>query len=55
MTGILGAAAQSSNVVVFGRVVAGIGGGGIMTGSFIIIAFTAKPQYAVSNSLFKPG
>ncbi|KAF2170430.1 hypothetical protein M409DRAFT_51473 [Zasmidium cellare ATCC 36951] len=42
---IICAAAQSSNVVVFGRVVAGIGGGGIMTGSFIIIAFTAKPQY----------
>lgn len=42
---VIAAAAQSSNAVILGRIVAGIGGGGIMTGSFIIIALTVKPAY----------
>ena len=37
--------AQTSQAVVAGRVVAGLGGAGIMSGSFIIIALTVKPQY----------
>ncbi|KAF2475230.1 MFS gliotoxin efflux transporter glia [Lindgomyces ingoldianus] len=37
--------AQSSEALILGRVVAGIGGGGLMTGAFIIIALTVKPQY----------
>jgi len=32
-------------MLILGRVVAGMGGGGVMTGSFIMIALTAKPQY----------
>ncbi len=34
-----------SSVVILGRIIAGVGGGGVMTGSFIIIAMTVKPQY----------
>lgn len=41
----ISATATSSAMLILGRVVAGMGGGGIMTGSFIIIALTAKPQY----------
>ena len=41
----MSATATSSAVLIVGRIVAGIGGGGVMTGSFIIIAFSAKPQY----------
>ena len=39
------AAAPNSSIVILGRVVAGVGGGGVMTGAFIIIAMTVKPQY----------
>ncbi|KAF2865058.1 MFS gliotoxin efflux transporter glia [Massariosphaeria phaeospora] len=42
---VICAAAPTSSVLIFGRVVAGMGGGGVMTGSFIIIALTAKPAY----------
>lgn len=42
---ILCATAQSSPMLIFGRVVAGLGGGGIMTGSFIIIALTSPPRF----------
>jgi MFS family permease len=37
--------APSSEVLIFGRIVAGMGGGGVMTGAFIIIAITAGPEY----------
>ncbi|KAF2800388.1 MFS gliotoxin efflux transporter glia [Melanomma pulvis-pyrius CBS 109.77] len=36
--------APNSSTLILGRVVAGIGGGGIMTGAFIIIALTVKPD-----------
>jgi MFS transporter, DHA2 family, glioxin efflux transporter len=39
------ALAQSSKSLIVGRVVAGLGGGGVMTGCFIVIALSAKPQY----------
>ncbi|KAF2732253.1 MFS gliotoxin efflux transporter glia [Polyplosphaeria fusca] len=39
------ATAQSSEVLIFGRVLAGMGGGGVMTGVFIIIALTATDEY----------
>ena len=39
------ATARSSATLILGRVVAGLGGGGVVTGAFIIIAFSAKPQY----------
>jgi MFS transporter, DHA2 family, glioxin efflux transporter len=39
------ATAQSSEVLIFGRVLSGMGGGGVMTGAFIIIALTAKDEY----------
>jgi MFS family permease len=42
---IICALASSSEVLIFGRIVAGMGGGGIMTGAFIIIALTAGPEY----------
>jgi MFS family permease len=42
---IICALAQSSTTLILGRLVAGFGGGGVMTGCFIIIAFSAKPQY----------
>lgn len=39
------ATSASSEILILGRVVAGLGGGGIMTGSFIMITLTAKPTY----------
>lgn len=42
---IVCALASSSEVLIFGRIVAGCGSGGIMTGAFIIIALTAGPKY----------
>ena len=42
---IICATAPSSEMLIFGRIVAGMGGGGVMTGSFIIIAMTAGPEY----------
>ncbi|KAH8662629.1 MFS gliotoxin efflux transporter glia [Xylariales sp. PMI_506] len=42
---IICAAAQNSSVVILGRVIAGVGGGGVMTGAFIIIAKTVRPRY----------
>jgi MFS family permease len=41
---IICALAPNSSILILGRVVAGIGGGGIMTGAFIIIALTVKPE-----------
>jgi MFS family permease len=31
-------------MLIFGRIVAGMGGGGVMTGAFISIALTAGPE-----------
>ncbi|KAF2258931.1 MFS gliotoxin efflux transporter glia [Lojkania enalia] len=42
---VICAVSLNSSMLIFGRVIAGAGGGGIMTGAFIIIAFTAKPEY----------
>ncbi|KAF2686262.1 MFS gliotoxin efflux transporter glia [Lentithecium fluviatile CBS 122367] len=42
---VICAVAGSSNMLIFGRVVAGIGGGGVMTGAFIVIALTVKEQH----------
>jgi MFS family permease len=42
---VICALAPSSEVFIFGRIVAGMGGGGLMTGAFIIIALTAGPEY----------
>ncbi|KAF2489106.1 MFS gliotoxin efflux transporter glia [Lophium mytilinum] len=42
---IICALAPNSSTLILGRVVAGIGGGGIMTGAFIIIALTVKPDH----------
>lgn len=42
---VISATANSSAMLIVGRIVAGAGGGGVMTGSFIIIALSAKPQY----------
>lgn len=42
---VICATAPNSQTLILGRVVAGIGGGGIMTGAFIIIALTARPEY----------
>ncbi|KAI7969806.1 hypothetical protein EIK77_006754 [Talaromyces pinophilus] len=42
---IVCATAASSTAVVVGRAISGMGGAGIMSGAFIIIAVTAKPQY----------
>lgn len=42
---VICASAPSSEVLIFGRIVAGMGGGGVMTGAFIIIAMTAGPKY----------
>lgn len=42
---VLCATAASSTAVVVGRAISGMGGAGIMSGAFIIIAITAKPQY----------
>lgn len=45
---IICALAPNSSILIFGRVVAGIGGGGTMTGAFIIIALTVKPETRAS-------
>ena len=42
---VVSATAQSSAAMILGRVIAGVGGGGVMTGCFIVIAFSSKPQY----------
>ena len=42
---VICASAPSSEVLIFGRCVAGMGGGGVFTGAFIIIALTAGPKY----------
>lgn len=42
---VICALAPSSEVLIFGRIIAGCGGGGIMTGAFIIIALTAGPEH----------
>ena len=42
---IICALSQTSATLIVGRIVAGAGGGGVMTGCFIIIAFTVKPKY----------
>ncbi|KAF1941641.1 MFS gliotoxin efflux transporter glia [Clathrospora elynae] len=42
---VICASAPTSEVLIFGRIVAGMGGGGVMTGAFIIIAMTAGPEY----------
>lgn len=39
------ATASSSNMLIFGRVVAGIGAGGILTGAFILIAVLVKQDH----------
>jgi MFS family permease len=42
---VICATAPSSEVLIFGRVVAGMGSGGIFSGAFISIALTAGPDY----------
>ncbi|KAH7091452.1 major facilitator superfamily domain-containing protein [Paraphoma chrysanthemicola] len=42
---IISAAAPSSELLILGRIVAGMGGGGVMTGAFISIALTAGPDH----------
>lgn len=42
---ILCATAQSSSVVICGRIIAGIGGAGLMCGSFVISALLVRKQY----------
>ncbi|KAF9736974.1 hypothetical protein PMIN04_006605 [Paraphaeosphaeria minitans] len=42
---IICGASRSSEELILGRVVAGIGGGGVMTGSFIIIAISVRDEY----------
>ncbi|KAF1961862.1 MFS gliotoxin efflux transporter glia [Byssothecium circinans] len=42
---IVCATARSSDVLVFGRVVAGLGGGGVMTGAFLMIALSVRERY----------
>lgn len=39
------AIAQDSSIFILGRVISGMGGGGVMSGAYIIIALTVKPQY----------
>jgi len=41
---IIGALAPNSSIVILGRIVSGMGGSGVMMGSFIIIALTVKPD-----------
>lgn len=38
-------AAKSSEILILGRVVSGLGGGGVMTGAFIIIAVSVEDRY----------
>jgi len=42
---VICAVATSSNVLIFGRVVAGIGGGGVITGTFIVVALVVKQEH----------
>lgn len=42
---IVCAAAPDSSVVILGRVIAGVGGGGVMTGAFLILAASVRPRY----------
>ncbi|KAJ4356536.1 uncharacterized protein N0V89_004570 [Didymosphaeria variabile] len=42
---IICGASKSSEVLIMGRVVAGLGGGGLMTGAFIIIAISVEDKY----------
>jgi MFS family permease len=42
---VICAVATSSNVLIFGRVVAGIGGGGVVTGTFIVVALVVKQEH----------
>lgn len=42
---VICAVSQNSPTLILGRIVAGTGGGGIMTGCFIIIALSVKMQY----------
>ncbi|KIW41851.1 uncharacterized protein PV06_05456 [Exophiala oligosperma] len=42
---VISASARSSSMLIVGRIIAGTGGGGVMTGSFIIIALSTKPEY----------
>lgn len=41
---VISATAPNSEVLILGRTVAGMGGGGVMTGAFISIALTAGPD-----------
>lgn len=41
---VICATAHSSEMLIVGRIVAGMGGGGVMTGAFISIALTAGPD-----------
>lgn len=42
---VICAVATSSNVLVLGRVVAGLGGGGVMTGAFTMVALSVREKY----------
>lgn len=42
---LISGAAQNSASLIAGRAIAGAGGSGVMTGCFIIIAFTSKPEW----------
>jgi len=42
---VICATAPNSEMLIFGRIVGGMGGGGVMTGAFIMIALTAGPEY----------
>ncbi|CAI6337626.1 unnamed protein product [Periconia digitata] len=42
---VICAVASSSTVLVLGRVVAGLGGGGVMTGAFTMVALSVKEEY----------
>jgi MFS family permease len=42
---VICATAPSTEMLILGRIVAGIGGGGVMTGAFIIIAMTAGSEH----------
>ncbi|KAF2030963.1 MFS general substrate transporter [Setomelanomma holmii] len=44
---VISATASGSVMLIFGRIVAGMGGGGVMTGAFISIALTAGPDRRV--------
>jgi predicted MFS family arabinose efflux permease len=42
---IICGASKTSEMLILGRVVSGIGGGGLMTGSFIVIAISVQDEY----------